>query len=197
MIHHIDLSRVLRRSVCDLYSNLVTRPTGAAVRAEIEALIADRPAGLRTLTVIDFTHVGLLDYSCADEVVAKLLLRYVVPEPPYDAYFVLRGTHEAHVDAIETVLARYGLALVLEESDHRARLVGAVEDDERHVWDAVYRVGPADVGTVAAALAADGPTPLGADRVSQLIDALSARRVVIPLGLQYLAVGRADEVMVG
>ena len=30
MIHHIDVSTVLRRAVCDLYSNLVTRPTGAA-----------------------------------------------------------------------------------------------------------------------------------------------------------------------
>ncbi len=38
MIRHIDLSSVLRRSVCDLYSNLVTRPTGAAVRTEIEHL---------------------------------------------------------------------------------------------------------------------------------------------------------------
>ena len=36
MINHIDVSVVLRGTVCDLYSNLVTRPTGAAVRAEIE-----------------------------------------------------------------------------------------------------------------------------------------------------------------
>src|SRR3712207_9570145 len=39
-IDHIDLSVVLRETVsCDLYSNLVTRPTGAAVRAQIEALL--------------------------------------------------------------------------------------------------------------------------------------------------------------
>ena len=41
MIRHIDLSSVLRYTVCDLYSNLVTRPTGAAVRTEIEHLVAD------------------------------------------------------------------------------------------------------------------------------------------------------------
>ena len=40
MINHIDVSSVLRRTVCDLYSNLVTRPTGAAVRTEIENLLA-------------------------------------------------------------------------------------------------------------------------------------------------------------
>ena len=196
MVQHIDVSSVLRRTVCDLYSNLVTRPTGAAVRAEIEALVAERPAGTRTLTVIDFTHVGLLDYSCADEVVAKLLLRYSMPDAPHDAYFVLRGTHEAHVDAIETVLARYGLALVLEDSERRARLVGAVGEDERQVWDAVYRVGPADVTTVTAALAGDQAARWEPDGVGRVMDELFARRVVIAIGTQYLAVGRA-EVVVG
>ena len=79
MMMHIDLSSVLRQTVsCELYSNLVTRPTGAAVRAQIEALLAD--ARERSLTVIDFSHVGMIDFSCADEVVAKLLLRYVSTE---------------------------------------------------------------------------------------------------------------------
>ena len=79
MMMHIDLSSVLRQTLsCELYSNLVTRPTGAAVRAQIEALLAD--ARERSLTVIDFSHVGMIDFSCADEVVAKLLLRYVSTE---------------------------------------------------------------------------------------------------------------------
>ena len=69
MINHIDLGTVLRKTVCDLYSDLVTRPTGAAVRTGIEQQLAE--AKDRTLTVIDFTHVGLLDFSCADEIVAK------------------------------------------------------------------------------------------------------------------------------
>ena len=73
MINHIDLSSVLRRTVCDLYTDLVTRPTGAAVRDGIEKQLAE--LGDRTLTVIDFSYVGLLDYSCADEIVAKLVPR--------------------------------------------------------------------------------------------------------------------------
>ena len=77
MINHIDLGTVLRRTVCDLYSDLVTRPTGAAVRTGIEQQLADTEE--RTLTIIDFTHVGLLDYSCADEIVAKLLVSYCEP----------------------------------------------------------------------------------------------------------------------
>jgi hypothetical protein len=78
--HHIDLGTVLRGAVCALYSNLVTRPTGAAVRTEIERVIAE--SGGRTVTVIDFSQVTLLDFSCADEIVAKLMLRYCAPLAP-------------------------------------------------------------------------------------------------------------------
>jgi hypothetical protein len=183
MIRHIDLSSVLRRSVCDLYSNLVTRPTGAAVRTEIEHLLADTPG--RTLTVIDFSHVGLLDYSCADEVVAKLLLRFASEAPPSDAFFVFRGMREWHLDAIEAALVRYGLALVSERQDGLAQIVGYVDDDEQRAWDTVYRLGAADVATVAASLGADAPS------AERLLNGLSERRLVMRLDAQYLALGHA------
>ena len=42
MMNHIDISSVLRQTLeCDLYSNLVTRPTGAAVRGQIELLLSE------------------------------------------------------------------------------------------------------------------------------------------------------------
>ena len=42
MMNHIDLSSVLRKTLaCDLYSNLVTRSTGAAVRGQIELLLSE------------------------------------------------------------------------------------------------------------------------------------------------------------
>src|SRR4051794_14139319 len=142
MMMHIDLSSVLRQTVsCELYSNLVTRPTGAAVRAQIEALLAD--ARERSLTVIDFSHVGMIDFSCADEVVAKLLLRYAPAErTDREAYFLFRGVTDDHWDAIEAVLERHGLALVLEGgAGERARIVGTVNDRERVAWDKVYELG--------------------------------------------------------
>jgi hypothetical protein len=216
MIHHVDLGSVLRRSVSDLYTNLVTRSTGAAVRAEIEQQLAAQSLGggsARLLAIIDFAHVGLLDYSCADEVVAKLLLRYAAPGTPhetprgtpYDAYFVLRGAQEAHVDAIEAALARYGLALVAEGIGPAgdARLLGAVPEDERQVWDAAYRLGTADAGRVAAFLESDGHPAGNVDGVARTLDALMSRRLVIRLGgratAEYVAVGRAEcmlEVMI-
>src|SRR4029077_5143668 len=90
MMNHIDLSGVLRQTLaCDLYSNLVTRPTGAAVRGQIEEMLS--VSGPRAVTVIDFSHVSMIDLSCADEVVAKLLLRYGDSNSSQEAYFLLRG----------------------------------------------------------------------------------------------------------
>ena len=53
MINHIDLSTVLRRTVCDLFSDLVTRPTGVAVRDALERQLAGSRGP--TLTIIDFS----------------------------------------------------------------------------------------------------------------------------------------------
>ncbi len=172
MIQTIDLSSVLRRSVCELYSNLVTRPTGVAVRTEIELLVSERSGA--TLTVIDFTHVGLLDYSCADEVVAKLLLRTT------KGFFICRGLHAAHVDAIETALARYELALVVEAADGARCLLGPLGRDERLAWDCVTKLGRADARGVAEALRVEP------ELASAFLETLANRRVLMRAGPHYL-----------
>ncbi|HET9798724.1 MAG TPA: hypothetical protein VFP90_12065 [Gemmatimonadaceae bacterium] len=180
---HIDVSSVLRQTVsCELYSNLVTRPTGAAVRAQIEALLADSRE--RSLTVIDFSHVGMIDFSCADEVVAKLLLRSVSTERGgREAYFLFRGVTDHHWDAIEQVLERHRLALVLEMDDGAARIMGALEDGERDAWQKIYELGrtaPAEFASV-----------LGGDEsgARMVLDALHRRRLVMRIDEGYVAVG--------
>src|SRR4051812_29803393 len=175
MMMHIDLSSVLRQTVsCELYSNLVTRPTGAAVRNQIEALLAD--ARERSLTVIDFSHVGMIDFSCADEVVAKLLLRYVAVErTDREAYFLFRGVSEDHWDAIEAVLERHGLARVLGGEGGGARIVGMVDDGERLAWQTVYargRTAPADLAVALDLAAAD---------CERILEALHRRRLLMRL----------------
>ena len=181
MIHHIDVSSVLRRSVCELYSNLVTRPTGAAVRAAIEQQLAASPGKL--LTIIDFTHVGLLDFSCADEIVARLLLRANAGALPHDDYFLFRGVSEHHLDAIEAVLERHGLALVLEDAPGHPRVLGAVDDREREAFEAVVRLGRAAERDLAEALG------IARGDAAALLDALCRRRLLFRLGGDFLAVG--------
>jgi hypothetical protein len=134
----IDVGTVLRGTVCDLYSNLVTRPTGAAVRTAIEQQV--RELGAPDVTTIDFSQVNLLDFSCADEIVAKLLLRYTADDG-LRGYLTFRGLHEGHIDPIETVLERHALALV-SWHDGEAELFGYVDDDERAHWEVVRQHGP-------------------------------------------------------
>ena len=182
MMIHIDVSSVLRQTVsCELYSNLVTRTTGAAVRTQIEALLADSRE--RSLTVIDFSHVGMIDFSCADEVIAKLLLRYANAErADREAYFLFRGVTDDHWDAIETVLERHGLALVLETEDG-ARVVGTVDDGERVVWEKVLelgRTGPADLASALGTQEAE---------CEAVLDTLHRRRLVMRTDEGYIAVG--------
>jgi hypothetical protein len=185
MMHTIDLSSVLRQTVaCDLYSNLVTRPTGAAVRGQIELLLRES-GDERALTVIDFSQVSIIDFSCADEVVAKLLLRYGVDDPPREAYFLFRGVTEDHRDAIESVLERHGLALALEIDDGGGvEILGALTDDERRTWNAVYRIGPVSADDVAR------ETGCHSDDALIVLGALCRRRLVMPVDDQFVAVGR-------
>ena len=108
---HIDVGDILRQTVSQTYSNLVTRPTGAAVRTYIEEqILRDESCAV---AVIDFTHVGMMDFSCADEIVAKLVLR-TEERPPK---LIFSGLSEAHVEAIDAVLERHGMALVSHEAD--------------------------------------------------------------------------------
>ena len=181
MMNHIDVSSVLRQTLaCDLYSNLVTRSTGAAVRTQIEQLVSESRE--RALTVIDFSQVSMIDFSCADEIVAKLLMRYASDDAPQNAYFVFRGVSDDHWDAIEAVLERRGLALVLEH-DGLVRAVGVLSDDERRAWEATYRIGPADPDEVATATGTD------AMQAREALDALCRRRLVMQIDGQYVAVG--------
>lgn len=130
----IDVGGLVQSTVTSLYSHLVTRPTGRAVRLAIEARLAD--AGERTLSLIDLSEVAILDFSCADEVVAKLLQRYQ-EETSVEAFFVFRGVHEPHRDQIEVVLERQGLAAVAETGDGAFELLGVRTGGEDAAWTAL------------------------------------------------------------
>lgn len=182
MVTHIDVKSVLHKTVCKLFSNLVTRTTGAAVRGGIEQQLAlgDNP----TLTIIDFSHVGLLDFSCADEIVAKLLLTHVADaEPGREVYFVFRGISETHLDAIETVLARHRLALISDEGSGQLRLVGSLSSAHRAAWEVIFRMGCAGPQEIA------DEVGLPADLATVVVEDLWRRRLIMRNSQGYVAVG--------
>lgn len=128
----IDVGVLLQRSVASLYSSLITRPTGRAVRFAIESQLAD--ARQPALSLIDLSEVSLLDFSCADEVVAKLLLRYLAEDRPGEAFFVFGGVGDAHRPAIQAALVRQSLAVVARAPDGPFELIGTWSGAEGRVW---------------------------------------------------------------
>jgi len=118
MIQHIDLHAILQQ-YNGFYADLVTRPTGRAVRESIERQFFDSPPRDTDgpIAVIDFTGVGCLDFSCADEIVAKLLRDHVW-------VLVLRGMTDSHREAIEPVLETAGLMAFAADADGTLAPVG-------------------------------------------------------------------------
>lgn len=144
----IRLDIVLREAVETQYRDLVTRPTGAAVRHRVITVLGDRPVDNAEL---DFSEVGLIDFSCADEVVAKLLVEFTDRGTPR---LILRGVQDHHAEAIEHALQRYGLVVValLSESPE-PRLLGSATEDWRSAFRALTRYGRAAAPPIAHVLA--------------------------------------------
>lgn len=174
--HSIDMSALVRRSVASLYSHLVTRPTGQALRMGIESQLAD--LGEFCVSILDFTQVVVLDYSCADEAVAKLVLRYQRDDRPAQVYFIARGIAEQHLEPIEAVLGRHDLALVADLEAEGYVLLGSASDVERAVWETIQDKGSATTTELMAACA------LTATETSYALDRLAQRRAILPRGDQ-------------
>ncbi|MEO8633918.1 MAG: hypothetical protein ABI587_01450 [Gemmatimonadales bacterium] len=126
----IQVEQVLRETVQTPYRDLVTRATGRAVRTSIEQALEAAGA---MLTVLDFSEVGLVDFSCADEIVAKLLLNQTA-----GTFVLLQGLREDQLDAIEHVLDHHAIvALIRDRSSGTVRMVGRVEPDMRDAFGAL------------------------------------------------------------
>jgi hypothetical protein len=145
MIQTIRIGNLLREAVAAPYRNLVTRPTGAAVRSRIEEAVAGSQC--RT-AMLDFTGIELVDLSCADEVVAKLLLA------GRDAcFFVLQGLREDHHEAIDHVLTHHRLAVAaVPPGSREPRLLGWVRSDARLAFSCLCDRGPLSVAGLGGAL---------------------------------------------
>ena len=175
MITQIDVSGVLARIGPDR-RDLVTRPTGRAVRTSIEMELSQLADV--AVVVLDFTDVRLMDLSCADEVVAKLLHAWVGPGAPSSVCFLVRG-HEHHIEYVEEVLRRQRLALVA-ETQGAFRLIGEVADQCRLTFECLAARGRA----AAEDLAADLAWPL--EQVQAALAELETRRCIVEDAGHYL-----------
>ncbi len=161
----IDLKDILRQTVSSVYGDLVTRRTGQAVRGGIEQMLADWDGD--QVVAIDFRTVRCMDFSCADEIVGKLLLEHGSART-----FVLVGIDEAHRYALEPVLERHGLAVVAQDRTGGLDVLGPLSEAARQVFSVVIARGSTAPDAVAAAL----DVPLDAAR--GYLEELRERRLV-------------------
>ncbi len=166
-------------AVASLYQEyLVTRHTGRAVRLSIERLVDERSGP--SLTVIDFHEVAVIDFSCADEVVARLVFDTLSrPAQVARHYFVLDGMEEAHMDPVSSALERRGLAVAARTAELRPVLLGQVEAEARNVWEALSRAGQAGAVDLAAIMDGDPAA------CARCLDRLDERRLVRGSGEVY------------
>lgn len=106
-----NLYKLLKEELKNGSSDLVTRQSGQVIRERIERDIAREKDG--EVIALDFSKIGIIDYSCADEIVAKLISRLVSGEYG-DKYIVLKGLNENQKENIEVALERKDLAVMAE-----------------------------------------------------------------------------------
>jgi hypothetical protein len=104
-----NLKSLIEEEMLNGSTNLVTRETGTIIRARLESeLMAESDP---TVAFLDFSGVGVIDYSCADEVIAKLISRLLSGEYG-DRFVVLKGLSSNQIENIEVALERKKLAVL-------------------------------------------------------------------------------------
>ena len=116
-----DLKNILKGEIGGSTKDLVTRPTGQAVRERIERDMEQAPEG--SVIGLDFSKVGVIDYSCSDEIVAKLLSRLLAGEYG-EKYLMLTGMNDNQRENIEVALERKDLAIIGETKEGARAVLG-------------------------------------------------------------------------
>jgi hypothetical protein len=116
-----DLKKLLKQELKNGSSDLVTRPSGKIIRERIEKNIAGEGEG--EVIALDFSKIGVIDFSCADEIVAKLVSRLLGNEYG-DKYILLTGLNDNQRENIEVALERKSLAVIAVMKNGRHTLLG-------------------------------------------------------------------------
>lgn len=120
-----NLYNLLKEELRNGSSDLVTRQSGQVIRNRIEADIEKEKDG--EVIALDFSNIGIIDYSCADEVVAKLISRLLSGEYG-DKYIILSGLNENQRENIEVALERKELAVIAQMRDGGKVLLGSLNN---------------------------------------------------------------------
>jgi len=131
-----DLYEFLREELKNGSSDLVTRQSGQLIRDRIEREIEKEKNGV--VITLDFSSIGIIDFSCADEVVAKLVSRLLSGEYG-DKYIVLTGLNENQRENIEVALERKALAVMAGVRNGKKLLIGSLNNYLKETLDSIQK----------------------------------------------------------
>lgn len=118
-----SLKRLVVEELRNESNNLVTRQTGQRIRERIERDLETEEEG--QIVILDFSGVGIIDYSCADEVVAKIIARLIGNEYG-DKYILLRNLAPNQRENIQVALERKNLPALSIDEKKKLRVFGSL-----------------------------------------------------------------------
>ncbi len=131
-----DLYKLLKEELGNGSKDLVTRPSGETIRRRIERDLEKEPSGV--VIGLDFSKVGVIDYSCADEIVTKLVSRLLSNEYG-DKYLLLAGLNENQKENIEVAIERKDLAVMAEMRDGGRVVLGNLNNYLKDTFDFIAK----------------------------------------------------------
>jgi STAS-like domain of unknown function (DUF4325) len=133
-----NLYKLLKEELKNGSSDLVTRQSGQTIRSRIENDLENEKDG--EVIALDFSKIGVIDYSCADEIVAKLVSRLLSGEYG-DKYIVLTGLNENQKENIEVALERKELAVMAEMRNGSRILLGTLNNYLKQTLNLILKEG--------------------------------------------------------
>lgn len=127
-----NLYKILKEELKNGSNDLVTRPSGQVIRDRIENDIEKEEDG--SIIALDFSMIGIIDYSCADEIVAKLISRLLGGEYG-NKYIILDGLNENQKENIEVALERKDLAVMAGMRNGNKILLGNINNYLKQTLD--------------------------------------------------------------
>jgi len=120
-----SIYKLLKEELRNGSADLVTRTSGQVILKRIERDIGNENNG--EVIRLDFSNIGVIDYSCADEIVAKLISRLLSSEYG-DKYILLTGLNVNQKENIEVALERKDLSVMAEMRNGERTLLGKLNN---------------------------------------------------------------------
>lgn len=133
-----NLYKLLKEELRNGSNDLVTRQSGQVIRERIERDIEKEDDS--AVIALDFSKIGVIDYSCADEIIAKLVSRLLGGEYG-DRYILLTGLNENQKENIEVALERKNLAVPAETVEGKRLLLGSLNNYLKETLQCIEKKG--------------------------------------------------------